>query len=75
MYEWYINEWVHLMVLNPETDDLLYFKDGNFHRYTPLPHSIEKIESMVELVEKAKEMETNNIVDATRENLPVYLIN
>jgi len=29
----------------------------------------------VELVESAKEMETNNIVDATRENLSVYLIN
>jgi len=27
------------------------------------------------LVEGAKEMESNNIVDATKENLPVYLIN
>jgi len=75
MYEWYINEWVHLMVLNPETGGLLYFKEGNFHHYAPLPHSIEKIENMMVLVETAKEMETNNIVDATRENLPVYLIN
>ncbi len=75
MYEWYINQWVHLMVLNPETGEFLYFKEGNFHPYTPLPQSVGKIEDMVEFVESAKEMETNNIVDATRENLSVYLIN
>ena len=75
MYEWYLNEWVHLMVLNPATSELLYFKEGKFHQYIPLPHSIGKIGNMTEFVEAAKEMETNNIVDATRENLPVYIIN
>jgi len=75
MYEWYINEWVHLMVLNPETGEFLYFKEGKFQPYAPLLQLVRKIDDTVELVESAKEMETNNIVDATRENLSVYLIN
>ena len=33
---------------------------------------IYRVDDMLVLVEDAKEMETNYIVDATRENLPVY---
>jgi uncharacterized protein len=29
-YEWFINEWVHLVVVNPETRELYSFKDGKF---------------------------------------------
>jgi uncharacterized protein YbcC (UPF0753/DUF2309 family) len=75
MYEWYINEWVHLMALNPATKEFHYFREGEFHPYAPLTRPVSRIQDVIELVEGAKEMETNNIVDATKENLPVYLIN
>ena len=75
MYEWYLNEWVHLMVLHPSTHEYHYFKDGGFQVYAPLHSNVPALNNVIELVESAKEMETNNIVDATKEHLPVYLIN
>jgi uncharacterized protein YbcC (UPF0753/DUF2309 family) len=75
MYEWYINEWVHIISVHPDTQEFYYFQDGAFSIYKPLTESISSIVDVMELVEAAKEMETNNIVDATRENLPVYKIN
>lgn len=75
MYEWYINDWVQLMVVHPETDQFYYFKDGTFTNYIPLTKSINKIPDMNTFIESATEMETNNIADATKENLPVHLIN
>jgi len=73
MYEWFINEWVHLSVIHPETNELYYFKEGSFIAYSPLAGEIHSFSDVQSLIEKAKEMETNNIVDATKENLPVYL--
>ena len=75
IYEWYINEWVHLMAVHPVTKEFFYFKEGGFYQYTPLIQSIHTVKDMNALIESAKEMETNNIVDATKENLPVYSIN
>ncbi len=75
MYEWYINEWVHLMVMEPGTGKFHYFKDGQFEEYTPLTRQVNKVEHMQSLMETTKAMETNQTVDATRENLPVYAIN
>jgi hypothetical protein len=72
MYEWYINEWVHIMVVHPKTNKFFYFRDGAFAEYVPVVKTINILEDMIVLVEDAKEMETNNIVHATQENLPVY---
>jgi uncharacterized protein len=36
--------------------------------------AIKTIHNMEEFIESANEMETNHIVDATEENLPVYLL-
>ncbi len=36
MYEWFINDWVHLVVVNPETNKFYYFKDGKFSDYIPI---------------------------------------
>jgi hypothetical protein len=46
MYEWYINEWVHLMVLNPATNEFLYFSKGSFHTYNPLMKSIPGVQNV-----------------------------
>ncbi len=75
MYEWFINEWVHLAVLHPETKRFHVFMNGTFVPYSPAARHLDPIGDFTSFVESAKEMETNNIVDATRENLPVYLLN
>lgn len=72
IYEWYKNEWVHIVALHPETNKFYYFKNGEFTEYTPLTKELGTIKDMKSFVEAAKEMETNHIVDATKENLPVY---
>ena len=74
MYEWFINEWVHLAVLNPVTGKFFYFKEGNFSEYEPVAQKIDSVKDIKTLVESASEMETNQIVDSTTENLPVYLL-
>lgn len=61
-YEWFINEWVHLVVFHPDEGRLYRFRDGAFSPYTPLmPHVdvLSQIEPLLE-VEEA--------------NLPVYHI-
>lgn len=75
IYEWYINEWVHIVALHPDTKEFFYFKDGQFTRYMPVTQSVPVVQDIHTLIETAKEMETNNIVDATKENLPIYSIN
>ncbi len=72
MYEWYINEWVHILVVHPETNKFFYFVNGVFTEYVPVIKTINIVDDLVVLLEDAKEMETNNIVHATLENLPVY---
>lgn len=61
-YEWFINEWVHLAVINPETQELSVFKDGVFTVYHPL-HQITVTVSDV-----------TSIIETHEENLPVYVI-
>lgn len=76
VYEWYFNEWVHIVSLHPEEKQFYYFKNGVFEKYTPITDksAIGTIHNMEKLFEDAKEMETNHIVHATEENLPVYLL-
>lgn len=61
-YEWFINEWVHLVVVNPETQELSVFKDGAFTPYQPLTKTIETVSDLTPL------LETHD------ENLPVYVL-
>lgn len=74
VYEWFDKEWVHLMVMEPETGAFFYFKDHAFHRYAPKTHTVPEIEDLHRFFEEAKPMETNHILDATKENLPIHLL-
>ncbi|MBN8675883.1 MAG: DUF2309 domain-containing protein [Chitinophagales bacterium] len=76
VFEWYNNEWVHIAALHPEEKKFYYFRNGTFTKYEPLTDAsgIKTIHNMEEFIEGAKEMETNHIVHATEENLPVYLL-
>ena len=76
VFEWYKNEWVHIVALHPLEKQFYYFREGAFSKYEPITESgdIQKIHNMEEFIEGAREMETNHIVHATEENLPVYLL-
>lgn len=75
MYEWFINEWVHLSVIDPVTNQTYYFKEGSFTAYTPLQKETKPLRDVNALFESSRKMETNQTADAVRENLPVYLLN
>jgi uncharacterized protein YbcC (UPF0753/DUF2309 family) len=61
LYEWFINEWVHLVVIHPDTKEVSRFSNGNFETYCPdfVPQSINEVESLFQ---------------TESENLPVLLI-
>lgn len=73
MYEWFIHEWVHLATIHPETHALSYFKDGIFVPYHPLTQTLPSFDNVHSIIEQALPMRTNQLPDATQENLPVYL--
>lgn len=76
VFEWYQNEWVHIVALHPDEQQFYYFKNGVFEKYYPVTDGaeIKTIHNMEAFIEGAREMETNHIVHATEENLPVYLL-
>lgn len=76
VFEWYKNEWVHIAALHPVEKQFYYFRNGAFEKYEPITNAgdIKTIHNMEEFIEGAREMETNHIVHATEENLPVYLL-
>lgn len=74
LYNWFKDEWVHLVAIHPDTNDFYYFKNEAFHLYKPVKESVGRTDDVHYLLESAKEMETNYIVDATQENLPVHIL-
>ena len=62
-YEWFANEWVHLVAINPEDKTLYYFKDGAFTSYIPITDKINHVDNLEVLIESSEE------------NFPVYTIN
>ncbi len=76
VFEWYNNEWVHIVALHPEEKQFYYFKNGAFSKYEIITNAneIKSIHNMETFIEGAREMETNHIIHATEENLPVYLL-
>ena len=61
-YEWFMNQWIHLIVVEPTTQAFYLFKNGEFVEYYPIKQAIETVESVPSLVE------------AHEENLPIYLL-
>ena len=64
------------MALQPGEQQFYYFRNGGFEKYEPITAASEigTIHNMEAFIEDAREMETNHIVHATEENLPVYLL-
>ena len=74
IFEWYNNDWVHIAALHPGTKEIHYFKNGQFSLYNTPTGSIAAISDTGLMVEQAKKMDSNHILDATKENLPVFLL-
>ncbi len=62
LYEWFINEWVHLVVIAPEDKSLWRFSEGSFHAYEPSAQTIISVDNL------------ETIFEHQSENLPVYLL-
>ncbi len=62
-YEWFNNEWIHLVVIHPETQQQFLFKDGGFTIYNPIK-SISK-----------QTIDASNMVETSIDNLPVFTLN
>jgi len=74
LYAWFEKEWVHLAAIHPDTNEFYRFEDGKFSVYVPMKDNTATAQDIHELIESAKEMETNYIVHATQENLAVHII-
>ncbi len=61
-YEWFINEWVNLTVINPETQQISVFRNGEFVPYNPLKNHIDTVEDI------------SSLLETHHENLPVYAL-
>lgn len=62
-YEWFKNEWEHLVVVCPDTHIFYYFKDGKFVEYCPVSGQLECKGDLTDLIESSEE------------NFPVYILN
>jgi uncharacterized protein YbcC (UPF0753/DUF2309 family) len=63
-YEWYINNWMHVIALHPETRELFLFKDGGFISYTPVTKEIKTVSDITPVIEASN----------SQRNIPVHLI-
>lgn len=62
MYEWFINEWINLIAVDPKTRKFFVFKEGNFVPYEPIKQVIQTIKDITPVIE------------TTLDNIPVYII-
>ena len=74
IYEWYKNEWVHLVAIHPENKEIYYFKDEAMNHYHTTLFELKSINNVHKLFEDAPSMINNSIHHATFENLPIYQI-
>jgi hypothetical protein len=72
MYDWFDKGWLHLVAISPEDGNLYHFKNGVFVLYTPLTQ-VSETDNILNVIETAKEMKTNQILDATKENIPTQI--
>ena len=62
VFEWYINDWVLLVCLDPTSSKTWRFSNGNFHEYEPVNKTLPELEDISPLLE------------SHLENFPVYLL-
>ena len=60
-FEWFANEWIHLVVIHPETKEFFAYRSGVFSPYSPLA-----------VVKVAHDV--GPLIEGSAENIPVHLI-
>ena len=64
-YEWYLNDWMKLVVIHPDTKQLYVLKDGIFELYKPIKTHTKKVSDLQKLVESTHEnITTHQIINA-----------
>ena len=61
-YEWFDNNWIHLVCIHPETKAFYRFESGQFIPYHPTNLKVQKIQDLTKLIE------------STDRNIPVMLL-
>jgi uncharacterized protein len=61
-YEWFLNEWVHLVVVDPVSRKFSVFREGMFLPYQPLESNI------------AVRRDYADVIESVEGNLPVFLM-
>ena len=74
LYEWFDNEWIHLVALHPKKKALYVFEEGEFVPYNPLTKKLPTVHDLPGMFNTTPKMKTNHILDATQENLPVHIL-
>lgn len=54
-YEWFVNEWIHLVAVDPENQSLFVLKNGDFIPYRPFAKNIKAAENLEQVFEKEEE--------------------
>lgn len=62
-YEWFLNEWVKLVVVHPETLELYHFQNDGFEIYIPIQQEVIHVADELKLAEE------------TIDNLPIGVLN
>ena len=62
-YEWYANNWLHLIAMHPETKEMYVLKDGKFELHTPTLQTIQTVTDINSIIETSH----------SQVNLPVYI--
>jgi len=61
--QWYANGWVNLAVLDPETNQIYIFRDGELQPYHPLKKQLETVKDL------------NPLFETHMDNLPIFNLN
>jgi uncharacterized protein len=54
-YEWFQNEWIHLIAVHPESKEFFVFNEGGFYPYQPVTQNIKTAKNLENIIETEKE--------------------
>ncbi|MFN7327836.1 MAG: YbcC family protein [Chitinophagales bacterium] len=74
LYEWFLNEWVHLMAIHPTNGTFYYFHKGVFQPYEPSVQQPPELDHLKALLHRSHPKVASHIEHSTKENLPVHLV-
>jgi uncharacterized protein YbcC (UPF0753/DUF2309 family) len=74
LYEWFFNEWVHLIAIHPTNGTFYYFHKGVFQPYESSVQQPPELDHLKALLHRSHPKVASHIEHSTKENLPVHLV-